>query len=469
MTGSIPAANMTLIITPPGGAPTDYSHNLAYTGASQSMTLNQQFGRQGDTAMLPLVDDYQGQSTPNFYIPVLSQVSLYDHNASTYVFAGVVNDPTLVVTGTNRNEWALSCTDYTFYADNALVKGTFNGMTIDQVVVEITAQAGCGITAASVASGGFVAPAPSIATISFNYVTLAAAWKQLAQLASQSAPYGWYVDQNLALHFVDPTTAINSGVTFTTSLTTGGSTTEGHVYEDTSFGYEWDGTTIHNLILIQGATQTIQQPVTGNVTDTWVGNGGQTAWPLKFTPSSIVRLTVSGVQTTVTMLNPGTTATADQTWVVTQNANGQWFLVTQGNAPGNGVKINMWYNYQVPVIAQASSPQSQATYTGPNNGMYAEYINDTTLTSVSMALARALRERTEYAFAAERTTFTTSEDWLGWVRAGQTFQYVNQYIPDAQNGYTWGLNDQFIVVSNSVSYVSGTGGYRQMAITAVRV
>lgn len=467
MTGLIASPNITCIITPPGGSPTDYSKYLTYTGATQTMTINQQFGRQGDTATLPLVDDWQFQSQPHFYIPVLSQVSVYDHNASAYVFAGVVNDPTLVVTGTNRNEWSLSCTDYTFYADNIVVKGTFDNTSIDQIVVALTTQANCGITAATVAAGGFVSPAPVVATISFNYITLAAAWKQLAQLASQSAPYGWYVDQNLALHFVNPTTAVNSGVTFTTGVATGGSTTEGHLYEDGNFGYEWDGTTIHNLILIQGSTQTIQQPTTSTSTDTWVGNGGQTAWPLKYTPASTVQLTVGGTKVTVTMLSPGTSATTGETWVITQNANGQWFLVTQGNAPGSGVKIHLWYNYQVPVIAQAASTTSQTEYTGPNGGVYAEYINDSTLTTVSMALARALRERTEYAFAAERSTFTTSEDWLGWIRAGQTFQYINRYIPDSQASYSWGITDQFIVVSNTITY--GSGGYRQMNITAVRV
>lgn len=458
--------NLTLTITPPGGSPSDYTRYLTYAGANQECTITQNFGRQGDTATMVLIDEYA--TAPNFYIPVLSQISLQDNYAGTNLFAGVVTAPKLVVTGPNRNEWSLACTDYTFYADNSKpVFGTFNGQTLDQVAISLTAQANCGITAVSTAAGGFVAPAPAVSTISFNYTSLSSAWRTLAQLASQSAPYGWYVDQNLAFHFFNPTTALNSGVTFTTTPTTSGSLVEGHIYLDSNFGYTWDGTTIHNLILVQGSTQTIQQPNTGAATDTWLSNGVQPSWPLKYTPANVVQLTVGGVQVSnITMLNPGTSAQAGQTWTVGQNANGQWFLNTT-SVPGSGTSIKLWYNYLQPVIAQASDAASQAAYTGPNHGIFGEYINDTTLTTVQMALARALRERTEYAFAAERVTFTTSEDWLGYIRAGQTFQFVNRFIPDSNNSYTYGINDQFIVIANTVNFVQG--GYRQMNITAVRV
>jgi hypothetical protein len=200
--------NLIFNITPPGGATTNLAQYLAYSGTQQQMSITQNFGRQGDTAVFTLVDDWQGFSTPQIFIPVLSQVSLYDVNISTYLFAGVVNDPVLFVDGPNRNEWILNCTDYTFYADNAVVKGIFNGFTIDQIVVDLTRQADCGINAATIANGGFVAPAPSVNTINFNYATLSAAWKSLASQASSSTPYGWYVDQNRNLHFYDSSTAI---------------------------------------------------------------------------------------------------------------------------------------------------------------------------------------------------------------------------------------------------------------------
>jgi hypothetical protein len=453
--------NLTFTVTPPGGSATVYTSKLAFTGASQQMTINQNFGRQGDTAVFPLVDEYS--TAPNFYIPVFSQVKLVDNAVGATLFAGIANDPVLYVDGPNRNEWNVQCTDYTFLADNAIVQGTFIGQTVDQIVVALTAQANVGITAARTASGGFVAPGPQLASFVLNYTTLSAAWRKLAQLAGQVTPYGWYVDENKALHFYDATTATSSGVTFTTSPTgTGGSLTEGHMYADGNFGYEWDGASVRNRILVQGANQTVPYISTSNPpTDTWAGNGVQNAWPLRYIVTGSPVLTVGGVSTSLTVVQAGATGTG--TWQVIQDAIGKWSLITTGTPPGSGTVIKIWYNYQVPVVAQASDFTSQSTY----GLVLSEYINDSSLTTVPMALSRAQRQRNEYSFAAERITFTTTEEWLGWVRSGQTCTIVNRFVPDAHNNYTTGISATFIVISNSVTFVKG--GYRQASITAVRI
>src|SRR5690349_1652453 len=145
---------------------------MAWAGASAQLSISQNFGRQGDTATIPLVDDWQGQAHPNFYIPVLSQVSLFDNTAGQSLFAGVVNDPVLQVAGPNRNEWNLSCTDYTFYADNVVVAGQFFGETVDQIIIALTKQANCGIDAKTIPNGGFVAPGPVLSSFILNYTTL---------------------------------------------------------------------------------------------------------------------------------------------------------------------------------------------------------------------------------------------------------------------------------------------------------
>lgn len=451
-----------MMITPPGGSPTNYTNRLCYDGVSQQMTITQNFGRQGDTATFVLLDEYA--TTQNFYIPPMSQISLYDNLAFANLFAGVVNTPTLVVTSPNRNEWVLQCTDYTLYADNINVQGTFNGLPIDQIVVLLTQQANCGITAVTVANGGFVAPAPVINTVSFNYVTLSNAWLTLSQLAGTSVPYGWFVDENLALHFYSSDTAIDSEVTFTTDITTSGSLTEGHIVLDNNMAYEWDGTTLHNKILIQGGSQTFTADLTKPATDTWKADGTQTAWPLRYTATGTPTLRINGVNTVVVLESNGTVATSG--WAIEQNAFGGWFLVSV-SAPRAGSVIKLWYDYQVPIIAQASDPASQIEYDGPNGGVFEEFISDSTLTTSSMALARAQRERTEYAFVAERATFTTSPEWFGWIRAGYVCTYDNEFVPDSFNSWAPGLNDQFIVVTNTVTF--GDGGYRTMDITSVRI
>lgn len=465
MPGSTPFPNLQLLITPPGGSATDYSRYMTYAGAYQQMGISQNFGRQGDTATITLTDDWQGSAHPNLFIPILSQIQLIDHTANVTLFAGVVTNPTLIVDGPNRNEWALQCTDYTFYADNAIVQGTFKGLSVDQIIVDLTAQANCGISAAKIANGGFIAPAPVLTETSFNWVTLSSAWKTLAQLASSSTPYGWYVDENRALHFFDSSRAISSGVTVTTTPTgTAGSTTQAHALTGGSLTYEFDGTTIRNRIIVQGANQTVLSPVTKAATDTWQSNGTQTSWPLRYTVNSVLRLTLNGVVTSVTQANAGETVSA--AWSVQQNSIGQWFLIAR-TAPSSGSIIKLWYDYQIPIVAQANDFPSQAQYTGPNGGVYTEYIQDTSLITTSMAVSRAQRERTEYAFAAERLTLTTGEDFLGYLRAGETIQFVSTLVPDTQNSNSWGINDTYLCISNQISWQSN--GYRRMNLSAVRI
>lgn len=475
----IPLPNITFKLTPPGGSQTDYSANLAWSG-SAAPTLTQNFGRQGDTATFVVVDDYSGRTTPNFVIKPLSQVAFFDHTANQSLFAGVVTDVQLNAE-VNRNEWILSCTDYTFYADNAIVQGTFIGKTIDQILVSLTQQANCGITALQTGQTtgsrtGFVTTAPLLQSFVLNYSTLSDAWRKLAKLASLVTPYGWYVDENLNLHFFDQTTALSSGVHFTTVLGYVGSSTpnltEGHILFNNSFSYEWDGASVRNKILVQGATQIVKY---GNYrknspTDTFTTSGP--AWPLRYTVSGTPVVTLNGVVQSVTTVQAGGSFTpapgnTTPTWIVAQNAVGSWFLnAPTGTTPHGTIKI--WYDYQIPIIAQANDFASQSLYTGPNHGVFAEYISDTSLTTVNMAQSIAFRQKQEYAFVVDRFTFTTSPDWMGWIRAGQTFTLTNSFIPDDRSSYSWGLNNAtFIVIGNSVQFLEG--GYRTCTIKAIRI
>lgn len=455
-------------VTPPGGSATDYTHYLAYEGMGVQNTITQNFGRQGDTATFALVDELNG-GTPNILIPPMSQVSLYDSIAGQTLFAGVCHTPTMAYDGPLRREWSLDCTDYAYYGDNQISQGVYFDKTVDQIVIDLTTKANCGITAVSVANGGFVAPGPKLPSVVLNYRTLSEAWRKMAQLAGQSTPYGWYVDEQRRLHFYDATTALSSGVTFTTTPTAAGagSTTEGHFANGLgAFSFAWDGASIRNRTLVQGATQTITVPTTGPPTDTFRADGVATAWPLRYTLTGSPLLIAAGLVQNLTVVSGGQPYTGTG-WAVQQNSTGAWFL-TNSAVPQAGTKIQIWYNYQVPIVAQANSAASQALYTGPNHGVFAEFISDTSLTTMPMAIARAQRQRNEYAFAVERLTFNTTEEFMGWVRAGETFLVTNQWIPDSRSSYALGLtNSPFICVGNTITF--GAGGYRQMQITSVRL
>jgi hypothetical protein len=458
----VAAPDLTLKLTDPSGTVVDLTAFLAWSGANQQATITQNFGRQGDTAQLVLVDEFYTASRHIDAIAPVSQISLYDNNISKSLFAGIITDPALAVTGPNRNEWVLQCTDYTFYADHAISRGVFANSSIDQIVIALTNLAACGVSAVSTRDGGFVHPAALVPSVSFGWKSLSQMWKSCAQLAGGVAPFGWYVDENRRLHFYDQANASSSGVTFTTSPTVAGSATEGHITLDTTFQYEWDATSLENRILVQGATQTINTDVYGNATDEFYGDGVTTSWPLRYTLSGAApsRLTVNGVGEVVGASGSGAT------FEVSQNANGQWFLTT-ASAPPAGSVILLWYNYQVPIIAQINDTASQANYNGPNGGVFSAFVNDATLTTTPMALARAQQLRTEYSYAVERITFTTTEDWLGWVRAGETCRIVCGLVPDSQNDWSYGIDSTFLVIQNQITF--GAGGYRRAQITAVRL
>src|SRR6478609_7282728 len=111
---TVPLPNYTFTVTPPGGSPIDYTTHLAFSGGPTSPTIAQHFGRQGDTASFPLMEEYADGATPSINVPVFSTVKLVDNTVGQTLFAGVCNDPTLTVYSPNLRGWSLQCTDFAF-------------------------------------------------------------------------------------------------------------------------------------------------------------------------------------------------------------------------------------------------------------------------------------------------------------------------------------------------------------------
>lgn len=481
---SVPPPDLHLVVTPPGEPPEDLVRYLAYSGTQQEMQVTQNFGRQGDTALFPLQAEHDGTSLP-FTVPPMSQVALIDSIAGQTLFAGVVTDPALCPRGANLAEWDLACTDYTIYADAAVVRWPASDVQAsDQIITDLTNGARCGISAKTVRDGGYVAPGPDMPELAMGYMALSAAWRKMATYMGQVVPYGWFVDENRHLHFYDQNSALDSGVTFTTKPARAGSLTEGHIMLDTQFKYEWDGTSLRNRVLVEGSKQLISPNLDGNPTDQWLADGYSTAWPLRWTvasggtpvttssayppaPGQIppAVLYVGGVYTQVSKARSGTVQTTP--WAIVSNTGGAFFLSAQSPPPA-GTEIQIWYTYEAPIVAQATDAVSVAQFSGaPNRGIYAKFVNDSGLTTMPMALARAMQDRTEYAYPVERVTFNTSPDFMGWVRAGYTFTLDCALVPDSGRGWAMGVNAPFLVIANTVTF--GTGGYRKCLVTAVRI
>ena len=100
-------------------------------------------------------------------------------------------------------------------------------------------------------------------------------------------------------------------------------------------------------------------------------------------------------------VNPGTLGTGSSPSFLI------WSTIS-ASAPYEGAEIQLWYAYEAPIIMQATDAQSIASYPGPNGGVFSEFISDSSLTTPTMALARAQQDRTEYAYPVQRVTFNTS-------------------------------------------------------------
>lgn len=118
--------------------------------------------------------------------------------SSNYIlFAGTVdsidesNEP-----GTPAIAWSLQCVDYNQVADRILVTSSYEGKSVQEIVVDIVSGylAGDGITAGSIAIG------PTLEKITFPQIYVRDALNDLSNI---SGGY-WFIDYQKKLHFVIP-------------------------------------------------------------------------------------------------------------------------------------------------------------------------------------------------------------------------------------------------------------------------
>lgn len=450
-------------LTPPGGTGQTITGNFD----QDRWMMQETFGRTGTQATFYLQDEIEDGGAPHIMVPPLSRLSITDTVAGS-VFAGVVMKPAWWYRAPNLVTWELTCTDYTVYAQNAIVHGDFLGYSADEVIVALTQQAACGINAAKVADGGFVFPAPVVPYMRLNYSQLSAAWSNVSKQASVGESYGWYVDDALNLHFYNPSQASLGPVTITDDVTAEGSTTLAHIQVDQQFRYYWDGSNARTRCLVRGITQTVPagSPKSSPPTDSWVGNGSTAtftlAYGLQTTSVSIVVLE-DGASKTV-----GIAGQSGGQYVVGQNQqNGNFTLTRQAGPLPRGSRLQAWYSHQVQITAQADDLAAQQALTGPNGGVFAMYVADTSLATASAAFQRGLRELVEYARPQELLHATLSPGFLGIVHAGDIVTATLTRVPDSLNGFALGFTAPFICTTAMLTGVPG--GYREYACDFVRI
>lgn len=417
---------------------------------------SQDWGRQGDTAQVELLDEHPDGS-PSFHVRPMATVELRDTNLGILLFGGLVTQPNWIRNSPNMTTWRLMCSSPAVYLQNRIISSDYTNWTADAIVRDMLAQADCGIT------GNHISPGPLIAKFKGLNHTVAQAMQKLCTLASTTSTYGWWVDGNSDLHFASTTQADAqpSGVTLTDVVTAPATTTKGYYQNDTQTYYQWDASSLKTRVLVQGGA------ITRTFTEQFVGDGTTRSFRLSFPlQTNPVNATVilGGIAQPVSADSGATTP-----WLLVQGAPGVWSLSTQpGGAPlASGSIVSVTYDYTAPVIAQVQSSAGISAVQGPNQGLFDALITDSTLTGLDAAQARALREIEEYALSQERVVLMTTEDWPGWLNVGSSFQFVNALIPDSQNNWAAGINDTYLVIQCRASGVAG--GYRTLQITAVRI
>lgn len=504
--------DITCVVTEPGGSPVNLAPFAAWSGTSMQSTISSNFGRQGDTASFVLVDDYSAtvpgfsvpSNTPHFAVKPFSTIVITDQGATSQpakgiLFAGLVTNPQWRWTAPGRVEWMLQCVDFTYYADTSIFQGEYAGLNADDIMVDIVSKANCGLKAARVVDGGHVYPGPTIPVATFNYGQLSDAFDSLTKLASQSQIFGWFVDAERNVWFYPTSMSLPSGVTVTDAPTSNvPSISECHVDGSLAYSmnYEWDATTFYTRCVVEGAVITHSYSASkakkGEIppTDSWVGNGVQSSWPLSYQPevSSTTLKAAAGIVSTVgqtnitgapyltvggvvkdVSINDGTT-TITTPYQFVQATNGLWTLqVTSGvgTIPPGGASIKLWYRYKLPIIAIANLSGQQQAIGGPNRGIFSELVNDSSLVTSASAFARAKATLQEYGAPQERLTFYTDESWLGWFRCGQTFDATLSQVPNSASSYALGLTGTFFVIQQMVIF--RPGGFRKTQVTAIRI
>ncbi len=452
-----------VLLTPPGGAQQDVTAHFD----QDQWTVTETFGRTGTQGKFYLQDEIENGGSPSLYIPPMSLLEINDLAAGN-VFAGVIVKPRWWYRGPTLITWDCNATDYSLYAMNAIVHGDFLGWTGDEIVIWLTQQANCGIKAAPVSKGGFVAPGPQLQFIRINYAQLTSAWNTVSKQASLGASYGWFIDDQMNLHWYSQEQAVASGVSLTDMATAPGTLTTGNIRVDSQLAYYWDGSNLRTRCLVRGATMnhTPGTPAKSPPTEAWEGNGHTATFNLSYsiTSTSIsIILLENGVAKTV-----GVAGESSGAYLLAQSpVSGSFYLQRVAGPLPDGAVLQAWYPYQAAITAQADSPFAQSQYAGPNGGVFTMYVADTALTTASAAFGRGVRELQEYSLVQEMLECAITEDFPGVIHAGDVLTVSLSRVPNSVAGGALGFTAPFIVTN--VQLTGQQGGYRRYLLQMVRI
>jgi hypothetical protein len=319
----------------------------------------------------------------NLTIPKIGDtIELFD--SSGIVWGGTLTEQEPIIAGLMIT-WQFTCQDWGFLLDGTLVKKNYSGVDPSAIAIDIvnTFAAGKGISAATVADGGFVQFGNfSVPSIQFNYQQPSKALQSLAKLIG----WDWYIDANKNLHFFlgdiddgEGGGAVGDGGAAPIQIDALGGKSGADIFWN-SLDIDLQITNMQNRVFVQGGTY-LKIFTALNTVDSYMTDGVQQSFPTSYAYSeSTISVTLNGVPQTVGILNQVTDPLDFNVLYSTTDRNIQF---TAG-APASGKTVLIFGNAQVPIIASASDAASIAAY-GVREGV----INDAKITTVPEAFLRA--------------------------------------------------------------------------------
>jgi hypothetical protein len=303
----------------------------------------------------------------------------YTINANTQlIFGGTVVTVEPIVSGGVLLLYQITAADWGFLFDSKVVKKNYAGIDPHDIVVDLVSNF-CppGFTTNHVQVGNFL-----VSTIKFNYQQPS---KCLEALAKQIG-WDWYIDPNKDVHFYFAEG--NPGGSSEVSVAP-------ITIDDTSGQIEWptldvqqDITNMKNAVYVVGGTYAKDYVLSPNPAatppqyapvDVYTSVAGTFVYPLGYSyDESTLTITLGGVGQAI-----GTDQQTDPSLVqVLYNDSGRFIRFTSD--PGNGLKIIVQGEAQIPILAFVSDSASIAEY-----GEFQDAIVDTTILSIQEAQERA--------------------------------------------------------------------------------
>lgn len=313
----------------------------------------------------------------------------------TTIFGGVIIKVSSTVDADKVETFNCECKDYSFQMDQKLVVGTYENMTVDDIIADIkTKWLGPAYDLTNV-------DCPKVVTyIIFNYELVSKVFQQLAELTG----YDWYVDQDKKIYFFEKL-AISAPFDLTDD-------NENYYYN--SLKITQDIKSLRNSIVVRGG-----EYLGNEMSEKIIADGVETTFKQAYKYSDVY-VKVNTVAQTVGIDYIDDPSLFDCLY----NFQEKSVIFPEASKPANGDEVEVGGLPNLPVVIKAVNTASIGHY-----GEFEYKIIDSTINSKQGARERAQAEIRQYANELSDGTFETKKPGLNVgqkINIQSTIRGINQ-------------------------------------------